>query len=457
VNLDGVPVAPVTDIARHFGIALPADLKVEGTARGSVGYSAEPSAAGAMQAESMRGGIRVSGVTLAAQGSPPLKIAQADLLFSGSEIALSPASIVNDAGESAAIEGSYDTGARAFRLSLTSTGMSIVSLRREVSVAGAPVLGRATNGVWSGSLQFENGPAGGGWSGEIHLKDTDIPFEAFSRPIHLLNADASIDAADVTMKRLSLTVAGIAAQGEYSYRTGAEFPHRFRIWLPSADASELEAALAHSLRRGNLLAYAFNFGRAPEPDWLLNMHAEGSIEAGVLALGGTSVSRLRAGVRWNAMDVRLTGMTARVADAAFTGTAAIDLAGREPRYELQGDIAGFPWQGGTLTATGGLTTSGTGADLLANAHAEGTFTGRKLEVAPLTLWDSVEGTFDFAVARATPRLRLSSLSVQSGGTKWTGAAETQDGGQMVVKIADGARHLEASGALLRGEALKPVP
>jgi hypothetical protein len=124
---------------------------------------------------------------------------------------------------------------------------------------------------------------------------------------------------------------------------------------------------------------------------------------------------------------------------------------------VTGSLAGFAWQGGTLTANGGLTTSGTGGDLIANLRADGTFTGRKLDVAPLNLWDSVEGSFDFAIARATPRLRFSTLSIQSGGTKWTGAGDMQDGGQMVVRVADGSRHMEASGALLRGEALRPVP
>lgn len=446
VSVNAVPVAPVTGMARNFGIALPPDLKLDGIAQGTVGYST---------ADKMEGGLRVSNATLAAQGAPPLKIAQADVMFSGSSIVLSPTSIVNDAGESAAIDGRYDTASGGLQVSLTSTGMAIASLRRQVSIAGAPLLGLATAGVWSGSLRYDNSPDGG-WTGDIQLKDTDIPFEAFSQPIHVLNADATIDNGGLSVKRLSMTVGGIAAQGEYSYITGAAYPHRFRIWLPSADAADLETVMAHALRRGSLLTYAFNFGRAPEPDWLLNMHAEGSIEAGILAMGGTPITHLRTTVRWDATGVTFTGLTARMSAATFSGGGTIRLAGREPRYELTGSLAGFTWQGGTLTANGALTTSGTGAELISNLRAEGTFTGRKLEITTLDPWDSVEGRFDFAIARETPRLHLSTLTIQSGGTKWTGAADTQDGGQMVVKVADGARHMEASGALLRGEALKPV-
>lgn len=451
VSLDGVPVAPVTGIARNFGIALPADLTLDGVAQGAIGYSTENDAPG------MQGQVRVSNATLSAQGAPPLKIDRADLRFAGSSIALSPTSIVNDAGESAAIDGRYDTASGELQVSLTSDGMAIASLRRQISVAGAPLIGLATAGVWSGSLRFANSGSPGGWTGDIHLKDTDIPFEAFSQPIHVVEADAAIDGPGAVLKRLRLTVGDIAATGEYRYETGAARPHRFRISLPSASAEDLEAVLTPALRRAGILTYAFNFGRVPAPDWLRNMHAEGSVQAASLVLAGVQIADLRTDLIWDGTDVSLTGLTGRMADAPFTGWSVIHLAGRQPRYELTGSLSEFAWQGGTLIATGALTTSGMGADLLTNLRAEGAFSGRKLEIATLNPWDSVEGRFDFAFAGATPRLRLSALTIQSAGTKWTGGAETQDSGQMVLKVADGLRHMEASGALLRGEALKPVP
>jgi uncharacterized protein involved in outer membrane biogenesis len=467
VSLDGVPVAPVTGIARNFGIALPADLTLDGVAQGTIGYSTGNDApiGAATDVSGMQGQVRVSNATLAAQGAPPLKIAQADLKFAGSTIALSPTSIVNDAGESADIDGLYDTASGELQVSLTSTGMAIASLRRQVSVAGAPLLGLATAGVWSGSLRYASaaapdlasGAAQAGWTGDIHLKDTDIPFEAFAQPIHLVEADAGIDNEGAVLKRMSLTVAGIAATGEYRYETGATHPHRFRIALESASAVDLEAVLTPTLRRASILTYAFNFGRVPEPDWLRNMHAEGTIQAPSLVMAGMQIANVRTDLIWDGTDVSLTGLTGRVADAAFTGWSVIHLAGRQPRYEVNGNLSGFAWQGGTLTAAGTLTTSGLGTDLLSNMRLEGAFSGRKLEVPTLNPWDSVEGRFDFAFENATPRLRLSALTIQSAGTKWTGGAETQEGGQMVLKVADGARHMEASGALLRGEALKPVP
>jgi hypothetical protein len=456
VHINGVPVAPVTGIARNFGLAVPPDLTLEGTARGIIGYAANPGSPTGLPA--LDGAVRISDTTLSAEGAPPLKIPQADVKFSGSTIALSPTAILNDAGESADIDARYDIGSGEFGVSLTSSGMSIASLRRQVSVAGVPLVGLATGGVWSGSLHFTKPPdEPGGWTGNIHLKDTEVPFEAFSRPIHLHEADATLDPSGAVMKHISLTVAGIAAMAEYRYQTGAKHPHRFRIRLPATEAADVQKVLMPALHRAGFLAYAFNFGRVPQPDWLRDMHAEGVIEASSLRFSDMALKDVKTTVVWDGSEVSLTGLQGKVSGAALAGTATIHLAGRQPRYELTGTLTGLPWQGGTLTATAGLKTSGMGDDLLANLRAEGTFTGRSFEIATLNPWETVEGKFDFAFAGASPRLHVSNLTIQSAGARWTGAAETQESGQTVVRLADGTRHLEASGALLQGEALKPLP
>jgi hypothetical protein len=455
VNIKGIPLAPLTGMARNFGIAIPPDVKLDGAATGVIGYASSPAAAGP---PALSGAVRISNTTLTAEGAPPLKIPQADVLFSGSTIALSPTAIVNDAGESADIDGQYDIGSRQFGVSLTSSGMSIASLRRQVSVAGVPLVELATAGTWSGSLHFTKPPdEPGGWTGNIHLKDTEIPFEAFTRPIHLHEADATLDASGAVMRHISVTVAGIAAKGEYRYDIGATHPHRFSFTLPATDAADIQAVLMPALRRGGFLTYAFNFGRVPQPGWLRDMHAQGTIQVRSLAFPGLAVKDVKTTAIWDGAEVKLTEIQARVNDAALTGGATIHLAGRQPRYELTGTLANFPWQGGVITATGGIKTSGMGEDLLTNLRAQGTFTGRSVEVGTLNPWETVDGKFDFAFADALPRLRVSNLTIQTAGARWTGAAETQDSGQTVVRVADGARHLEASGALLRGEALKPLP
>ena len=46
--------------------------------------------------------------------------------------------------------------------------------------------------------------------------------------------------------------------------------------------------------------------------------------------------------------------------------------------------------------------------------------------------------------------------MKTGDATYLGSAETQDNGQLVLKISDGTRNIQAAGALLRGDALKPV-
>ncbi len=240
--------------------------------------------------------------------------------------------------------------------------MSIASLRRQVSVAGVPAdRPLATGGNWNGSLRYASV---GGWTGDIHLKDTDVPFEAFAQPIHVVQADASLDEAGAVLKHVDLTVGGIEATGEYRYEIGVPHPHRFQLKVVSANAADLETMLLPALKRGNILTYAFNFGRAPQPGWLVDMHAEGAIQVGSLTVAGTPISNLRGNLVWDGTEVSFTGIAGRVADSPFSGTAKIHLAARQPRYEVTGNLSGFAWQGGTLTAIGGFHTFGTGADLL---------------------------------------------------------------------------------------------
>jgi hypothetical protein len=212
---------PVIELARNLGLSIPGDLKFDGTAQGAVGYSMPQGV------PRLDGAVRVTDSTLAVAGAPALKIPNADVQFAGSEITLAPAAITNDTNETATLEASYDTASQVFEASLASEGMSIASLRRQTSVAGVPVLGQATNGLWSGHLHYSSQtPA---WSGVIQLKNADIPVDAFAQPLHLISAETAIDSAGVAIRRLSFTVGGIAAQGEYRYDDTAARPHRFRM------------------------------------------------------------------------------------------------------------------------------------------------------------------------------------------------------------------------------------
>ncbi len=263
------------------------------------------------------------------------------------------------------------------------------------------------------------------------------------------------------MKHVDLTVGGIEATGDYRYEIGALRPHRFQLKVVSANAADLENHAAARFEAGQHFDLRVQFRLCGTAAGLAGRYACGRRDSGRIIDGGRNANLQFAKQRClgrHGGQLHRIGSWVEWPIRRFSPVPQkVHLAARQPRYEVTGNLSGFAWQGGPLTAIGGFHTFGTGTDLLANLRAEGTFTGKKLEVATFNPWDSVEGKFDFSIVSATPRLHLSGLTVQSAGTKWTGAADTQDSGQTVFRLADGPRHLEASGALLKGEALRPLP
>jgi hypothetical protein len=440
------PLAPIPSIARNLGWPLPADFKFDGTADGAVGYSMPEGA------PRMDGTLNLAISTFTVAGTPPLHLPGAELHFAGSAITLEAAEVTNESKETAAIAGSYDVASKKVDVELSSDGMSIASLKRQVSVAGIPLLSQATSGTWRGDLRY-NGEA---WSGDVNLADADIPFEAFAEPLHVVSADATIDGAGLSLKRVNITVGGIAAQGEYRYETAAPRPHKFKITIPEASGPAMEKLLMPTLRRGNFLTYAFNFGRVPEPDWLRNMHADGTIQAAQFELGGGHFTGLRARVIWNGADVEFSNLETQFGEAKFKGAAVAHLAGRQPAYVVTGKLTDMDWRNGSISADGVLSTSGTGTALLSNMKAQGAFGAKEIELAAPEVYDSVSGTFDWVWDARNPKLRLPQLVMKAGPDTYLGSAEMEDNGQLVLKVSDGTKHIQAAGAILRGDALKPV-
>lgn len=450
-NLNHFPLAPIPEIARNLGFVIPADFRFDGTADGAVGYSVPEGL------PRMDGALSVSNSTLIVAGAPPLRLPSAELRFSGSSIHLQATEVRNDRNETAAIQGDWDISSQEFNAELSSDGMEIASLRRQISVAGIPLLSHVTSGTWKGDLRYRHVVGeDGGWSGVINLANADIPLEAFAAPVHVVSADATIDGAALLMKRVDLSVGGIGVEGEYRYDAAAARPHKFRITVAPAGGPAMERVLMPALRRGNFLTYAFNFGRVPEPDWLRNMRADGTIQASALDLGGNQFTKVRAHVIWEGTKVDFAGLQALLGDAAFAGGLTIRLAGRQPSYAVQGKLTGLPWHNGTIDAEGTLATSGSGRDLFANLRAQGSFEAKEIDLAPLDSYDSVAGSFEWAWDARNPRLKLTQLVMKTGADTYSGSAEMEDNGQLVIKVSDGTRHIQAAGAILRGDALKPV-
>jgi hypothetical protein len=427
-----LPMSPLLGIARNLGLPIPEDMTYDGAAEGAVGFSM-PDGVSRLEGE-----VRIANATFRVGNTPPLRIADTDLHFAGSAITLRPAAVENDAHESAILSGSFDVISKELEASLSSNGMSIGSLRRQISVAAVPLLSQATSGTWKGDLHYSSSDAL--WTGDVHLQDAEVPFEAFAEPLHILSADASINGAAINVRRFNLSAGGIEAQGDYRYEPAVDRPHRFRISVARGSGESLQRLLMPTLHRGNFLNYALNLGRVPEPDWLRAMHADGTVQVASLAIGATKFTRLRARVLWDGTQIRLAALEGQANDATFKGLATIGLAQRQPEYRISGKLIGLPWRSGAMDAEGTLTTSGTGGDLLAGMTAKGSFRAHDVSVPPLDPYDRIDGCFDWSVSK----LKLTQLVMIQGTDTFLGTAESQDDGQLALKVTDGIKLIQTA-------------
>ena len=433
-----MPVAPLVAIAHNFGVRIPDGVQISGVADGAASYAMPQGV------PRLDGQIAISNLAIATPGSPPLRVEPATLRLEGQSVALGPATMSNAAGELATVGIGYDIATGKASASVSTTGMSIASLRRQISAVGLPILGQATSGSWSGSLTWADQ-----WTGDIRVTGADVPFEAFSEPLHIQTAEASIAGGAISVKHIEVTAAGMEASGDYQYVPGAARPHHFRLNIARADAPALEKLFSPTLRRGNFLNYAFNFGRPPQPEWLTAMRADGTIQAGEIDFGDLAARKIRTRLLWDGYLVRLADIQSTVGGGKFAGDIEIDLSQREPQYKIPGSLTGIAWNSGKMDVEGEAVTYGFGANLLANLHASGSFRGRAVELSGPETWDTANGCFEWAWSPRNSRLKLSQLVLTSGGDTWLGSAETQGDGQLVLNVSDEA----VAGALVA----RPAP
>ncbi len=98
---------------------------------------------------------------------------------------------------------------------------------------------------------------------------------------------------------------------------------------------------------------------------------------------------------WDGSQVRLAGLDAAVDDTQIAGDLTIDLSGRAPRYRFDGKARDVAYKGaGALDFDGSLATEGTGVDLIANAHAEGSLRGQSIAFNPDADFRTVAACFE---------------------------------------------------------------
>jgi hypothetical protein len=99
---------------------------------------------------------------------------------------------------------------------------------------------------------------------------------------------------------------------------------------------------------------------------------------------------------------------------------------------------------------GAADAQGLGAELLASARGQGTFSGDDVIFSPEASFDNIAGTFALAPGL---RLRLTGLQITQAGDPYTGQGATQPDGRLLLELAGTKRQLRLVGSL----AAPPAP
>lgn len=449
------PVAPLLELARHMGVRLPGEMKAGGWVEGVVGYSGS----GGMQGE-----LGFVEATVEMPGSSPLRFDQAHVVFEGNDVSLRPSIVRTEEDQQASLSGRWtrQTGAWDFRISTAS--MDVGALRAQAALAAVPWIEQLESGNWSGDLRYRVDPqeeTNSGWSGRVSVREGVLTSPGIADPIHLEQAQATIDGPRVALDRMRIRAGKLAANGDYLYEPGALRPHRLRLAMAAAGSAELERVLRPALqRRRGLLARALRFGRAPVPSWLAEMKADVNLSIESLAVGNTALENVHARLLWDATEIRIADLRALAGDAHVTaGGGTISLLGGSPVYRLFAKWTDLPWQAGAMSGESILQTSGAGMELLANLRSSGVFHGYGLELPADGESATVRGAYEMRWTAAGPHVRLAGLRVSMPGGTYTGRGGTAGDGRLVVELASGLRELRMSGTLARlnVDVVPPVP
>jgi hypothetical protein len=439
LNWNQFPAGPLLELAQHMGAEIPPKLQVGGSLDGAVIYSGQGS---------FQGKLAFHNASVTIPDSPPVRFEQAYLVMGQGHVRLSPAVVRTADQDQAEIEADYAVDDGTLDLKISTEGMKVASLRAQVALAAVPWFEKVESGQWSGQLRYQREAGKGGWTGNLEVSEAQMAVPQLTDPLHLTAAHAQIDGARVVLDHIRGQAGKVLFTGEYRYEPGTARPHHLRLRADEVDAADLEAELMPVLRRDrSLLARAF--GRASLPEWLKQTEADGTVQIDDLMLAGAHLEKVRARLLWDAARVDLEGIQASLDKSAVSGRLSVNLRGTRPAYKLTGSLKGIPWQSGKVDAEGTLETSGTGLQLLTNLTSDGTFTGSSVDFGALMPCRTVSGSYSLTWPQATPRLRLTALSLRTADETYIGSGATQDDGRIVILLTNGTKEMRMSGPLAK--------
>ncbi|MFB3776227.1 MAG: AsmA family protein [Bryobacteraceae bacterium] len=443
VTVNGFSIVPLSEIARHMGVAFPDELKLDGAVSGALSYS--PSGG-------FRGSASLDNASIQAPGSPPVRLESARLVVEGERVRLTQANIAVGDAEKATLQAGFHLAKQELDLRLATEGMSIAALQAEGGpLPGIPrpgFLSKLRGGTWSGWLRYQRqAQTAGAWAGALSLHETEVELPGLAQPLE-------VPTATVTLQDDRVDAEGEARAGElevrgtYRGRPAGRRPHRLTLRLDKLTASAAEQLMAPTLaRRRGFLSRTLHLSLGQLPEWLRNRHVEGTLDIGSLQLAGQTFEAVKLGFFWDGPVVEAPRFRARFSGGIVEGHLNLDLSGLTPMLRAAGRLDSATWRGGRLDGDAVIATSGTGDELYWNLRAEGSFRARAVELVEGRPVQGFTGLWSLRWERRRPKLELSDLRLADGQEVFIGYGATTEEDRLTINLARGDRRIHLAGTL----------
>jgi hypothetical protein len=443
-KFDGVDGPAVLELARRAGVALAAGLSLTGALAGEIELRGPDG--------DLAGAAVFTNVELGLPDALPVRFPAAHLALRGGEIRLEPAVAELEGDGRAQVEAVWRPLHATAELKLSTRRMKVEQLTSAwgnlFGGSQVPLLSACRTGDWSGTALYRRAADGKeSWAGDLRLSAAEFPVAGLSAPVVIDSARVTLNGDRIALREIAGRAGEIGFQGRYRLDPAQARPVFVEVQLGAAEEAQLEKLLAPSLvRERGFLARTLRLEGAAVPEWLRNRRIDGTLAIAALTLAGETFTNLTAAFAWTGPRLSLTNVEARLRSATVAGTLAADLTAPEPRYTLSGRLLEVDYLGGSLDLEGKLETRGTGAKVLAEARAEGTFKGRRLTFPAEGEFRAATGAFQWSLAGGSPKWKLTDIEAVAGGETFTGSGATQPDGRLVIEIAGPRRQLRLVGA-----------
>ncbi len=431
-NFNHAPAQDLLPLSRRMGLGLPDDLALQGTLSGAVGYSSN---------NDLSGGVSITGVTAKLPNLRPLRAGVLIARISPDHIRFEPATIETESNGNLRVGGDYNLATHRSIVSLSVDDFSIEALSRTFrSWFGVPpALTAFKDGIVTGKIGYSrDGTEPPSWSGQFRFAQSTLALPGFAEPLLESQGRVEFDNTKFTLDRFSAHLGKQPLTARFRFDARSSRPQRVAIDIPSADLGDIETALEPTLQAQGFLARLGVTGRAV-PAWLTRRDLQGDLTVGQFSIDKVPVGELKAHFSWLGTGIAFSTVRLSLPAGAIDGTGEVSLAASLPRYRFEANVNGFPWKGGTLTASGHFQTYGLGSGTLEHLRADGTFAGDAINLSSEDQFQTVSGSFRYLFVEGRPDLRLANLEASQNDEAWTGVASTQNDGTLLFELESAGR------------------